>query len=75
MSLLRQEASQLLETMPDKYLLSLIGYMRNIHDESIEKNKKRGLDITKYSGSAGYWFGSNEEIEEYIKDLRDADRF
>ncbi|MBR3623650.1 MAG: hypothetical protein IKN43_09930 [Selenomonadaceae bacterium] len=74
MSILRQEASQLLESMPEKYLLSIVGYMRNFHDESPIKKKKRSIDIMKYSGSAGYWFGSNEEMEQYIKDLRDDDR-
>ena len=37
-------------------------------------HQKKHIDLRKYAGSAGRMFGSTEEIDQYVKGLRENDR-
>ena len=74
MSALQQEASQLLATMSEQKLLALIPYMKFLQMES-PKAARQDFDITRYAGSAGNLFGSDKEVDEYIKEMRNDERF
>ena len=74
MDALRQEATQLLATMSDQKLWALIPYMKFLQQET-PKNIRSDFDISKYAGSAGRLFGSKEAVDEYIKELRNDERF
>lgn len=74
MNALRQEATELLATMPEQKLLALIDYMKYLQQES-QKNVQSNFDITRYSGSAGNLFGNDKEVDEYIKEMRNDERF
>ncbi len=74
MNTLRQEASRLLNAIPEQNLSALIPYMKFLKVKS-QKNVRRDFDITKYSGSAGNLFGSDKEVDEYMREMRNDDRF
>jgi len=74
MNALRQEASQLLAAIPEQKLLALIPYMKFLQMES-PKVIRQDFDITRYAGSAGDLFGSDKEVDEYIKEMRSDERF
>lgn len=74
MNALRQEATELLATMPEQKLLALIPYMKYLQQES-QKNVRSDFDITLYAGSAGNLFGSDKEVDEYLKEMRNDERF
>jgi len=79
MTVLRQEASALLATMPEEHLLALIQYMRDMlktpQKEADKANDKANIDIMQYAGSAGKLFGSVESADDYIKEMRENERF
>ena len=75
MTALRQEASALLAAMPEDKLLSLVLYMKNMQTKPVHKGAKCTVDISKYTGSAGPLFDSDEEAEHYIKEMRSDERF
>ena len=60
MTVLRQEASALLATMPEEHLLALIQYMRDMLKTPQKEADKANIDIMQYAGSAGKLFGSVE---------------
>ena len=68
---LRQKALKLVEEMPEKNLLELL----NLIQEQNLNPPKRKIDIGKFAGSAGDLFGSAENVENYIKELRNDREF
>ena len=68
---LRQQALKLVEEMPEKNLLALL---RLIQEQNLNPPKRK-IDIGKFAGSAGDLFGSAENVENYIKELRDDREF
>ena len=75
MTALRQQATTILNTIPDEKLLPIIQYMQYVRDMPTIKKSKRDIDLGKYAGSAGHLFGSVENVEAYIKEMRSDERF
>ena len=72
---LRQEAMNLIETLPEENLLIIVGMLRGVQEISAELPKpKKEIDFSKYRGRGKKMFKNTEEIDNYIKELRD-DRF
>ncbi|MBO6178851.1 MAG: hypothetical protein J6M62_02810 [Selenomonadaceae bacterium] len=74
MNAMRREASELLEAIPEQNLSALIPYMKFLRIES-KKIIRQDFDISKYAGSAGNLFDSDKEVDEYIKEMRNDERF
>lgn len=73
MNTLRQEATELLAALPEQKLSSLITYMKSLQRElqqEMPRTTRHDIDIRKYTGSAGKLFGSKEEIDEYVNEMR-----
>ena len=68
---LRQQALKLVEEMPEKNLLALLSL---IYEQNLNLPKRK-IDVGKFAGSAGDLFGSAENVENYIKELRDDREF
>lgn len=68
---LRQQALKLVEEMPEKNLLALLSL---IYEQNLNPPKRK-IDVGKFAGSAGDLFGSAENVENYIKELRDDREF
>ena len=45
-----------------------------ILNEEMVDNLKKKIEFAKYAGSAGKLFKSTEEIDNYVRSLRDDDR-
>ena len=87
---LRQQIINSIEAMPEENLLIIASMLRVFKGNSdmsgakeIDFSKYRGRGkkanlskevLDKYMGSAGNIFGSTEEIDQYVRDLR-SDRF
>lgn len=72
---LRQQAIDLIETMPEENLLLIVGMLRGAQKISEEFPPiKKEIDFSKYRGRGKKMFKSTEEIDNYVKELRD-DRF
>lgn len=74
---LRQQAIDLIESMPEENLLLIVGMLQGISEKTKPAPKKLIFTkefLDKYMGSAGKIFGSKEEIDKYVEDLR-SDRF
>lgn len=55
-------------------------FVNDKHIEDKVNNSKReaeyrDFDVSKYAGSAGKLFKSDKEIDEYIKEMRNDERF
>jgi len=72
METLREEAIELVSTLPEKYLPSVIGLMESLkylpEDESPAPKKK--IDFSKYMNQGERMFKSTEEIDEFMKEAR-----
>lgn len=72
MGTLREEAIELVSTLPEKYLPSVIGLMESLkylpEDESPAPKKK--IDFSKYMNQGERMFKSTEEIDEFMKEAR-----
>lgn len=72
METLREEAIELVSTLPEKYLPSVIGLMEGLkylpEDESPAPKKK--IDFSKYMNQGERMFKSTEEIDEFMKEAR-----
>ena len=75
MATLRTQATALLDAMPEEKLTQIIEYMQNIHTVTGAKKNKRNIDLSKYAGSAKNVFGKFVDVDAYIKEMRDNDRF
>lgn len=72
---LRQQAINLIEAMPEENLLLIVGMLRGVQEVSEEFPKvRKEIDFSKYRGRGKKMFKNTEEIDNYIKELRD-DRF
>ena len=72
---LRNEAIELLENIPEKYLPSLIGLMKSFENISDEQPKtKRKINFAKYMNTGEKMFRTTAEIDAYIKESR-CERF
>lgn len=73
---LRNEAIELVTTIPEKYLPSVIGLMKSFENISEEQPKpKKKIDFSKYMNKGERIFKSTEEIDEYIKESRRERKF
>lgn len=73
---LRNEAIELVTTIPEKYLPSVIGLMKSFENISEEQPKpKKRIDFSKYMNKGERIFKSTEEIDEYIKESRRERKF
>ena len=52
MTALRQQATTLLNAMPEEKLLQIIQYMQHVYDTPRIKKANRNVDINKLAGSA-----------------------
>lgn len=72
METLRDEARELVENLPEKYLPSVIGLMESLNylhkDESPAPRKK--LDLTQYMNKGERMFKDADEVDEFIKEAR-----
>ena len=72
METLREEAIELVSTLPEKYLPSVIVLMEGLkylpEEESPAPRKK--LDFSKYMNQGKRMFNSTEEIDEFIREGR-----
>ncbi len=72
METLREEAIELVSTLPEKYLPSVIGLMEGLkylpEDESPAPKKK--LDLTQYMNQGKRMFKDANEVDEFIKEAR-----
>ena len=74
---LRQEAMNLIEAMPEENLLIIVGMLQGITEKTKPAPKKLVFTkefLDKYMGSAGKIFGSDEDVDRYLEDMR-SDRF
>lgn len=78
MMALRQQAYDLLNTMPDGDLYLVIDILealkRNGRNPRRTGNRKAPFDFSKYMGRGEKMFESTEAIDDYIKESR-SDRF
>ena len=75
MTSLRQQATTLLNAIPDEKLLPIVEYMQHVHDISTVRKSRRHIDLNKYAGSAKDVFGKDVDVDDYIKELRSDERF
>ena len=72
---LRQQATILLNAIPEEKLLPVIQYMQHIHNTTAAEKSTRDIDISKYAGSACNVFGKGVDIDSYLKETRSDERF
>jgi len=75
MTALRQQATTLLNAIPDEKLLPIIQYMQYIYDMPAIKKSNLDIDISKFAGSAKNVFGKGVDVDAYIKEMRSDERF
>ncbi|MBR3621861.1 MAG: hypothetical protein IKN43_00735 [Selenomonadaceae bacterium] len=75
MTALRQQATTLLNAMPEEKLLQIIQYMQHVYDTPRIKKANRNVDINKLAGSAKNVFGKGVDVDAYIKEMRSDERF
>ena len=73
---LRNEAINLIETVPEKHLESVVSILKNVHNKTDVESEKKRVDwkkiIEKYSGSVDCF--KDIDVEAYIKESRGYDR-
>lgn len=75
---IRQQAYQLIDTMPDEKLSLIVdilqAFKRNENIQHKKESANHNIDFSKYMGRGRKMFADTAAIENYLKESRD-DRF
>lgn len=69
---LRSEATRLVTELPEKYLPTVIGLMKNLGEVPADAppQPRAKIDFSKYMNKGERMFKSTEEIDAYIRESR-----